>query len=207
MGSEATTTLRVGRKTTTGIAQLEGGFLLFKSSEVRLKIPFTELRTATAKAGAILFDLSGTSYALELGEKAPKWLDKILNPPSLLDKLGIKPGMRVCVINVDDDAFRRDLSQRIGSVDATPRKETDVVVFGADSVRDLERIGTLKKSLKPNGAIWIVHTKGKGAPIRDIDVFSAAKRANMVDNKVASFSSTHTTERLVIPVASRPKKA
>jgi hypothetical protein len=38
-----------------------------------------------------------------------------------------------------------------------------------------------------------------------VEVISAAKSAGLVDNKVASFSATHTALRLVIPVARRPR--
>jgi len=39
----------------------------------------------------------------------------------------------------------------------------------------------------------------------DVEVIDAAKAAGLVDNKVVSFSATHTALRLVIPVARRLK--
>ena len=56
-----------------------------------------------------------------------------------------------------------------------------------------------------NGAIWVVSRKGKAATLRDVEVIEAAREARLVDNKVASFSATHTALRLVIPVALRPR--
>ena len=56
---------------------------------------------------------------------------------------------------------------------------------------------------RPNGAIWVVSRKGKAATLRDVDVIAAARASGLVDNKVASFSATHTALRLVIPVAQR----
>jgi hypothetical protein len=41
------------------------------------------------------------------------------------------------------------------------------------------------------------------AKIKDVDVIAAAKAAGLVDNKVVSFSETHTALRLVIPVDQR----
>ena len=64
---------------------------------------------------------------------------------------------------------------------------------------------SLAERLRPNGAIWVVSRKGKTATIRDVEVIDAAKAAGLVDNKVASFSATHTALRLVIPVERRPK--
>jgi hypothetical protein len=48
-----------------------------------------------------------------------------------------------------------------------------------------------------------VSRKGKAATLRDVDVIEAAKAVGLVDNKVVSFSPTHTALRLVIPVARR----
>ena len=122
----------------------------------------------------------------------------------LLDKLGVKPGARVSIIDVPDTDFRALLSERTTDVtDGWPGPETDLVFLGADSIDDLLRIGPLQESLVPNGAIWVVSRKGKAATLRDVDVIDAAKAVGLVDNKVASFSATHTALRLVIPVARR----
>ena len=62
----------------------------------------------------------------------------------------------------------------------------------------------LRERLVPNGAIWVVSRKGRSATLRDVDVIAAARASGLIDNKVASFSPTHTALRLVIPVALRP---
>jgi hypothetical protein len=51
--------------------------------------------------------------------------------------------------------------------------------------------------------MWFVSRKGTAATLRDVEVMGAAKASGLVDNKVASFSPTHTSLRLVIPVALR----
>ncbi len=122
----------------------------------------------------------------------------------LLDKLGVKPDDRVCVIRVADDAFRALLAARLESPPrARPAKNAALIFFGADSLDELERLPALRASLRPNGAIWVVSRKGKAATVKDIDVIAAAKHAGLVDNKVVAFSPTHTALRLVIPLALR----
>ena len=59
--------------------------------------------------------------------------------------------------------------------------------------------------IRPAGGIWVVSRKGRAATIRDVEVIAAARAAGLVDNKVVSFSDTHTSLRLVIPVADRPR--
>ena len=83
---------------------------------------------------------------------------------------------------------------------------SDLIFVEADSIDDLLRIGVLRGALVPNGAIWVVSRKGRGASLRDVDVIAAAKSVDLVDNKVVAFSPTHTALRLVIPVAFRPRR-
>ena len=132
-------------------------------------------------------------------------MERVYTTP-LLDKLGICPGMRVALLGVDDPGFRLELAERTDDITVgRPLPETDVVLLAADSTDDLAPLKTLATRIRPNGAIWVVSRKGKAATLRDVDVIDAAKAAGLVDNKVASFSATHTALRLVIPVARRPR--
>ena len=135
--------------------------------------------------------------------------DRIYTRP-LLDKLGVKPGSRVVIAGVEDDTFLRLLRDRTSDVtildaDATAPPGTDLVFLAADSVQELARIGSLRKALVPDGAIWIVSRKGRAATIRDVDVIEASISFDLVDNKVVAFSETHTALRAVIPRALRPR--
>ena len=60
-------------------------------------------------------------------------------------------------------------------------------------------------STEPTKVSMSISEKGKTATLRDVQVMDAARAAGLVDNKVASFSATHTSIRLVIPVALRPR--
>jgi hypothetical protein len=53
--------------------------------------------------------------------------------------------------------------------------------------------------LNPRGALWVVYPKGHAA-IREIEVINAGREAGLKDNKVVSFSSTHTALRFALPV-------
>ncbi|HSA55836.1 MAG TPA: hypothetical protein VLE53_09030 [Gemmatimonadaceae bacterium] len=204
MGLEAACSLRVNGKQTDGRALLESDHLLFRGEGTRLRIPFGEIRALAARDGTLRVTHSAGEASFEIGPAAVKWADRIRNPRTLLDKLGVKPGMRVAVIGVDDASFLEQLAARTSDVtEGRPRAGTDVIVFGAESITALARLARLRAALRPNGAIWVVHRKGRDASLRDVDVFTAARRAGLVDNKVAAFSATHTAERLVIPVAKR----
>jgi hypothetical protein len=183
---------------------LETDSLLFRGADTRLELPFRSISEVAVAGGVLRVTHADGVASFGLGDAAERWAEKIRNPRPLLDKLGVKPGSRVAVIDVDDPAFIEQLAGRTEDVTmAKPKKDSDVIFFGAESVRALSALPALRKMLKPNGAIWVVHRKGKQATLKDVEVFTAAKAAGLVDNKVASFSATHTAERLVIPLAKR----
>lgn len=132
-------------------------------------------------------------------------MERVYTKP-LLDKLGVRPGMRVAVIDVDDATIRSLIRERTSDVtEAWPLPDTDIVFLAADSTAELEPLAALAARIRPNGAIWVVSRKGKLATLSDVDVIDAANAAGLVDNKVVAFSSTHTSLRLVIRVALRPR--
>ena len=77
--------------------------------------------------------------------------------------------------------------------------------LAADSTDELAALADLRAAIRPAGGIWVVSRKGRAATLRDVEVIAAAREAGLVDNKVVSFSDTHTSLRLVIPVADRPR--
>jgi Protein of unknown function (DUF3052) len=134
-------------------------------------------------------------------------VEKVYTTP-LLDKLGVRPGMRIAIVGaVDPDgSFRAQLADRTSDVTVgRPKPDTDLVFLAADSHAELADLTALRKRIRPAGAIWVVSRKGRAATIRDVEVIAAAKEGGLVDNKVVSFSATHTSLRLVIPVALRSR--
>jgi hypothetical protein len=126
----------------------------------------------------------------------------------LLDKLGVRPGARVAIVgDVDPDgSFRAQLADRTSDVTTgPPAPDTDLVFLAADSTAELAGLADLRRRIKPAGGIWVVSRKGKAATLRDVEVMAAGREAGLVDNKVVAFSDSHTSLRLVIPVADRPR--
>jgi hypothetical protein len=130
-----------------------------------------------------------------------------------IDKLGVKPGMRIAVIGLEDaDDFHRELRTRTDDIDAAPapteevpERDTDLIFLAAESHAELAQLPRLRERLKPNGAIWVISRKGTAATLTYHDVLQATLGAQLIDNKVVSFDEARTSLRLVIPVALRPK--
>jgi hypothetical protein len=78
----------------------------------------------------------------------------------------------------------------------------DVIFVAANDRGDLDRLVTVQKYLKRDGAVWVIRPKGS-ANISESDVMKAGKAAGLVDVKVARFSESHTAEKFVIPIARR----
>ena len=60
---------------------------------------------------------------LVLGRDAEKWALKIRYPRGRLDKLGIKPQMRVAVVGLDDAEFLAELRERTSDVKVGTARE------------------------------------------------------------------------------------
>jgi hypothetical protein len=177
--------------------------LQFRGGDLRLTIPFKEMSTVTARGSALTVTFPGGKASFDLGSAAARWADKIRHPPSRLAKLGATPGWKASAVGIDDRPFLKELEQAIASLSiGRAVSECDAIFFGVTDAAELPRLAVLKRSLKPNGALWVVRPKGR-PEISEQAVMAAGKAAGLVDVKVVSFSPTHTAEKFVIPVAAR----
>jgi hypothetical protein len=202
MGSELLCNVRSGGRTASGKALFETNEIIFRG-DFRLKIPVALLTSVVARDGELHLTWPDGSAVLELGEQAEKWAHKILHPKSTAEKLGIKPGLVISAIAMDDGDFVKGLRVNAKSFsDAKPLVDSDLIFFGAAKAAALVRAKKLAPSLSSGGALWIVYPKGK-QEITELQVLGAGKAAGLVDVKVVSFSATHTALKFVRPKAKR----
>ena len=215
MGAEARCRARFGGATHDGKALLETDELLFRGDAPpapagatrakgpRLAIPLAAIREATVVDDDLRIRWDGGDAAFALGAAAPRWAERIRHPRSLLDKLDVKSGHTVSVVHLDDGPFIAELRARAARV-VIGRLATnsDVILLGAERALDLARLGAAVRAMARDGAVWVVHPKGRGG-LPDTAVFAAAKSLGLTYTKVARFSPTHTAEKLVVPRARR----
>jgi hypothetical protein len=205
MGFEATCRATLGGESSRGKALLETTELTFRG-DFKARVPLGEVKSVAVTGKTLTVKWRGGALALELGEAASKWAEKIKNPPSRLHKLGVKPGTRVALVGrFDFDAgFVGELEKAGAAIaPASSRAPVDVLFYALAAPPDLDRIAALARRLDPAGALWTVRPKGKDTPVTETDTRHAGLAAGLVDVKVAAFSATHTAEKFVIPVAKR----
>jgi hypothetical protein len=202
MGYEAACTLRFDGRTTQGKAVLEQNELVVRGDR-RVVIPIKTVTSAKAADGQLTLRFGRKTAVLQLGPDAEKWARRITHPPSRLEKLGARPGMSALIAGARHQDLVDELnSSGVGVSTAGAGNTFDLIFYGANAREALDHLADLRRKLKPAGALWIIRPKGSAA-ISESEVMFAGKRAGLVDVKVASFSSTHTAEKFVIPRADR----
>ena len=184
-------------------------------------IPLREIRSLDTDASALTVSWGARdarkkqTLVLELGADARKWAERIRNPPSRLDKLGVKATSTVALIGGKRAFTGEDLRAFVAEVEARGARvlksaptvsEVDLVVFLVVEAReDLARVAELVGALRSGGALWTLRRKGTGAAVGESDVRGAARAAGLTDVKVAAFSDERTADKFVVPVAARTR--
>ncbi len=179
-----------------GKALLESDHVLFRG-EFRVKLAFRDLTLVEAADGRLTLVSGGGVLVLELGAEAGRWADRILHPPSRAAKLGIKPGMRISTVSVEEPD--------IPSTGGAGLRGCELIFFGVGRDLELAALPEHRDRLTPEGALWIVYPKGR-KEVTELQVIEAGRAAGLRDVKVASFSATHTALKFVFPVAARGRK-
>ena len=131
MGQEIECRMRYGKRWLAGKAYLETDYLLFRGDE-RVKVAFQDLTSVTAADGVLRLEFAGGPAELELGKAAEKWAEKILHPPSRLDKLGVKAGSTVRLVGrVRRGVLRRAAGSAARSI--VGREAEIVLLRGGDA--------------------------------------------------------------------------
>ena len=202
MGRETTCHARMGRESGEGKALLETDEVQFRG-DFRARVALRDLSGVDVRRGVLTLTWPGGTLALSLGDAAEKWAEAIRNPKSVVEKLGIKPGLKIAVLAGFDAGFHRDVAAALGTkpkARATPG--CDLVFAMLARPGDEARLARLVPAIEPAGGVWAVYPKGRRELSEDT-VRAAAKRAGLVDVKVVRFSDALGALKLVIPKAKR----
>ncbi len=124
------------------------------------------------------------------------------SPRSLVEKLGIKPGIRIAILNAPR-GYRATLGRLPPGVRivTTARGQLAFIQFFTTTRTELERkFAVLVKSLEPAGALWVSWPKkASGVPtdMTEDVVREIALPAGLVDVKVAAVDDVWSGLKLV----------
>jgi hypothetical protein len=202
MGQEVVCTARWGGSSVRGKAVLETSEIIFRGEE-RLKIPFNGIKRVVAEDGELHVKTADGIFIFELGERAEKWREKIANPKSVIEKLGIKEGdLAVLLGNLDADFRRKLRSQDSGIERGKFAADAKWIFLAAETREELAELKKAASKMQGSMALWVVYPKGK-KNITERDVIGAGRKAGLKDVKVVGFSPTHTALKFVIPAEKR----
>ena len=199
MGLETVCRVKLNSEISEGKAHCGDGELEFRG-EFKIRWKWSELDRVTSSDGVLIVVKGDEMAEFHLGDAAAKWEHAIKNPKSRLDKLGLKPDHKYAAWGEFDEIFAAELAKVAG--DPTSREPYDIIFVRLNTQDDLTDLGKAREAIAKNGAIWAVWIKGK-KELSETHVRDYARSNGLVDVKVASFSPTLSSLKLVIPIANR----
>ena len=202
MGQEVMCTARWGGKNVRGKALLEASEIIFRC-DGRLKIPFSSIRELSAAEGELRVKSGDRWVVFELGDRAEKWREKIANPKSVLEKLGLKSGQGVSVFGeLQADFLEKLQQQRCAVRRGNMAKDVGWIFLGVAKRKELNQVKAIAGKMPATAALWVVYPKGQTS-ITESDVIRAGRNAGLKDVKVVGFSAAQTALKFVFPVGRR----
>ena len=127
----------------------------------------------------------------------------------LIQKLGIKPGFKVCFLNAPE-GFAKSLSLPVGiEILARPKLPMDLIQgFFKDKKTYEKSLLKLKEALVSNGMIWVCWPKAASKVPTDLTesgVRNFGLKSGLVDIKVCAVDEIWSGLKFVIPVKDRKK--
>jgi hypothetical protein len=210
MGYETKCPVRVDDRSGT-VREADAATVLLETDELivrgdaRVRVPRASIERITNRAGVVTVTAPAAVVRLTLGaDAAARWEKKLAEPPKkLIDKLDVKPDASVWLYGVADEALISQVTERAAKVSAgRSASSCDVVFVQVDDDEQLGHIDRAAAAIKPDGAVWVVHPKGKSG-VADTTIFARAKALGLTYTKVARVSETLSAEKLVWPKAGR----
>lgn len=186
MGLEAKCEAKfTSEKTVAGKLHLDSVSLAFSSKEQKWKCDLVNISKLKVDEGWLQIGTGKNAVRFQLGEAADRWKTKILNPPTRLDKLGLKKGM-VCLLKGKFDIeFIQQLSEAEIRISRT-LDAAQVVLAQCEKTKELDKLRDLLESAKVKTHFWIVWPKGV-QEITQAEVMKFAKSFGMGPGKNCSF--------------------
>ena len=179
--------------TYTGKLHVDATSFEFRSAELNWTVPVGKGTHANAIDGKLSVRRGSKSASFAIGDAAEKWVSKILNPPTLGKKLGLKPGLKYLILGGNDDVLTREVNNI--PLNKTSRLEASNIVFVfLNATSDLKRFQKALDGVAAGTHIWAIWPKGVES-IRQRDVIGIAKENGIGPGKGISFDVARSAMR------------
>lgn len=131
----------------------------------------------------------------------------------LPQKLGIKPGNRVAMVDAPKDlrGTLGKLPDDVTLTDKLGKSPSNVIVWFVTKQSILaKRFTSIAKHLDPSGGLWVAwpkKTSGVATDVNENTVRGVALAAGLVDNKVCAIDDTWSGLRCVVRLKDRPSRS
>ncbi len=206
MAMESTCRLQVGKDTHDGRVRMEADHIDFAGA-TKYRFRIAEITHPRRESDAIRFSFHGNPVSINLDDqlKAEHWIEYILHPRSLADKLGVRAGATVRILNLEDGELMTSLEHKKTKFVSNPSARCDMVMLGVERASELRQIEDLTDTLRPDGAIWVVLPKSVRT-VTKANVFAAAREAGMKHVEIVDFSDNRAAYKIVRLAAPRKKR-
>jgi len=207
MAMETTCKLQVGKEHYDGKVRLDGDHIDF-FGQTKFRFRLNETRNARQEQDTILFSFHGNPVAIKLNNQktADAWITQIQNPLTLADKLGVREGATVRVMNLDDSELLQSLQSRNTKVVFQPVDRWDIIMLGVERASELRHIEDLRETMREDAAIWVVLPKSIRT-VTKANVLAAAREAGLLQPESIDYSETRSAFKIVRPPAPKPREA
>jgi hypothetical protein len=193
MGREAHCVCQCGNEQGTVHALLESRDIILRG-DLRRRLPIDTLTDLRAAADGLHFTSGAEAVCLHLdAPEAAAWARKITTPPpSLRDKLGIRPDTKAVLFG---DLQVPEIEAALAGSRTAAAADAELAIALVADADDLAGALRAHRKLRAGVPLWIVHPKGRGVPFGETAVRTALRGAGYIDTKVAAVSARFTATR------------
>jgi hypothetical protein len=197
MAMESACKLQMGREHYEGKARMEGDHIDF-AGQTKYRFRLNEIRSARREDDAILFSFHTNPVCIRLSSAraAEEWLDYIQHPQTLADRLGVREGTVVRILNLEDADLVSSLETKKTRFVGHSGDPCELVMLGVERASELRQIEDLLEALPPEGAVWVVLPK-TGRMVTKANVVAAVKEAGLHHAEAIDYSETQTAFKIV----------
>jgi hypothetical protein len=207
MAMESACKLQVGKDRYDGKVRMEADHIDF-AGQTKFRFRLTEIRNPQQDSEAISFGFHGHAVQIGLGNlrTAESWINYILHPQTLADKLGLRDGQSIRVQNIDDPELMSSLEGKKVKIVTNGVSRCDMVVLGVERASELRQVEDLMENLKLDGVIWVVLQKTLRT-VTKANVVATVREAGLAHEGVIDYSESHAAHRIMRPLGQRKRPA